>query len=98
MASKASSEHVEHDEPLPSYEETPEVVVSDGFHTPTALPELPELGAEEEVPPAYSELHDQLSLHQAGFDAGAAVTGEQPTRRNCAVVLTRAVYANCRVN
>ncbi|KAI0169901.1 glycosyltransferase family 1 protein [Hypoxylon sp. FL1284] len=40
------------------------------------MPEDPELGAEEDVPPAYSEFHDQLSLHQAGFDAGAAVTDD----------------------
>jgi hypothetical protein len=63
-------------ERLPSYDETPDVVVSDGFRTPTALPDAPELGAEEDVPPAYSEVHDRLSLHQAGFDAGASVTGK----------------------
>lgn len=39
------------------------------------LPESPELVAQEDVPPAYSEFHDQLNIHQAGFDAGAAVTG-----------------------
>lgn len=66
-------------ETVPPYDETPStpsVTVSDGFHSATALPDLPELGAEEEVPPAYSEVHDRLSLHQAGFDAGATVTGE----------------------
>ncbi|KAK6849693.1 Sterol 3-beta-glucosyltransferase UGT80B1 [Apiospora arundinis] len=47
------------------------------------LPELPDLGAEEEVPPAYSELHDQISLHQNGFDAGATLTG-CPSRRSSA--------------
>ncbi|KAI0096644.1 hypothetical protein GGR51DRAFT_542930 [Nemania sp. FL0031] len=41
------------------------------------LPESPELVAEEDVPPpAYSEFHDQLNIHQAGFDAGAAVTDD----------------------
>ncbi|KAI1374208.1 glycosyltransferase family 1 protein [Hypoxylon crocopeplum] len=40
------------------------------------MPEDPELGAEEDVPPAYSEQHDQFSLHQTGFDAGAAVTDD----------------------
>jgi hypothetical protein len=58
------------------HDDTPSIAVSDGFRSPTALPDLPELGAEEEVPPAYSEVHDRLSLHQAGFDAGATVTGE----------------------
>ncbi|KAK8110989.1 Sterol 3-beta-glucosyltransferase UGT80B1 [Apiospora kogelbergensis] len=40
------------------------------------LPALPDLGAEEEVPPAYSALHDQISLHQSGFDAGATLTDD----------------------
>ncbi|TGJ85288.1 hypothetical protein E0Z10_g3520 [Xylaria hypoxylon] len=40
------------------------------------LPESPELVAEEEVPPAYSEFHDQLNIHQAGFDAGVVVTDD----------------------
>lgn len=35
-----------------------------------------DLGAADEAPPAYGELHDQLNLSQAGFNAGAAVTGE----------------------
>jgi hypothetical protein len=58
------------------HDNLPELVVPDGLHSPTALPDNPELGADEDVPPAYSEDHDRLSLHQAGFDAGAAVTGE----------------------
>jgi hypothetical protein len=41
------------------------------------LPESPELVAED-VPPAYSEFHDQLNIHQAGFDAGAVLTGTSP--------------------
>lgn len=40
------------------------------------LPESPDLVAEEDVPPAYSEFHDQLNIHQSGFDAGAAVTDD----------------------
>ncbi|KAI0810163.1 hypothetical protein GGR55DRAFT_127437 [Xylaria sp. FL0064] len=40
------------------------------------LPESPKLVAQEDVPPAYSEFHDQLNIHQAGFDAGAAVTDD----------------------
>ncbi|RYP26948.1 hypothetical protein DL767_007870 [Monosporascus sp. MG133] len=58
------------------YHDAPEVVVTDGFGTSTPLPGTvgPELGAEDEVPPAYSEHHDQLSLHRAGFEAGAVLT------------------------
>ncbi|KAI1103665.1 glycosyltransferase family 1 protein [Jackrogersella minutella] len=40
------------------------------------MPVEPELGAEEDVPPAYSEMHDQFSLQQTGFAAGAAVTDD----------------------
>ncbi|KAI1809774.1 hypothetical protein GGS20DRAFT_570470 [Poronia punctata] len=61
--------------------QTPGLLVTDdssycdsGYNT-GFLPESPELVAEE-VPPAYSEFHDQLNIHQAGFDAGAAVTGD----------------------
>lgn len=35
-----------------------------------------DLGASDEAPPAYGDVHDQLNLSQAGFNAGAAVTGE----------------------
>ncbi len=65
------------------YSRTPEVVVTDGFGTYPSLPGVvdTELGAEEEVPPAYSEHHDQLSIHQNGFDAGAAVTGKHTNIR-----------------
>lgn len=65
----------------------PGLVVSEDF-TPRdgqgPLPENPELGASEQVPPAYSEQHDQLSLHQAGFDAGATLTGEYRGGPMCA--------------
>ncbi|KAI5865792.1 glycosyltransferase family 1 protein [Durotheca rogersii] len=57
----------------PTSSDAPEVVVHEGYNT-GLIPEDPQLVVEEDVPPAYSELHDQLSLHQAGFDAGAAVT------------------------
>ncbi|KAI1323555.1 hypothetical protein F5Y16DRAFT_336233 [Xylariaceae sp. FL0255] len=40
------------------------------------LPDLSELGAEGDAPPAYSEFHDHLNIHQAGFDAGVAVTDD----------------------
>lgn len=35
-----------------------------------------DLGASDEAPPAYGELHDQIQLSQAGFNAGAAVTDD----------------------
>ena len=61
------------------YHDAPEVVVTDGSN-PSSLPDIvqPELGAANEVPPTYSEHHDQLSFHPSGFNAGAAVTGKQP--------------------
>ncbi|KAI1761282.1 glycosyltransferase family 1 protein [Hypoxylon sp. FL1150] len=58
-----------------SFGDAPEVVVTENYNA-SLMPEDPELGAEEDVPPAYSEFHDQFSLHQAGFDAGAAVTDD----------------------
>lgn len=54
--------------------DAPEVVMSE-VPSDGPIPVEAELGAEDDVPPAYSELHDQFSLHQTGFDAGAAVTG-----------------------
>ncbi|KAI0881589.1 glycosyltransferase family 1 protein [Annulohypoxylon maeteangense] len=53
----------------------PDVVTPDVF-SDGPIPVEAELGAEEDVPPAYSEMHDQFSLHQTGFDAGAAVTDD----------------------
>ncbi len=35
------------------------------------------LGAADDAPPAYGDLHDQLLVEQPGFSAGAAVTSEQ---------------------
>jgi hypothetical protein len=68
-------------------DDVPDVVVSDGFSDSNlALPEVAELGAEEDVPPAYSEQYDQLKLHQAGFDAGAAVTSEHTKLQHQALV------------
>ena len=60
------------------YHDAPEVIVTDSHDSFPSLPNVvqPELGAEAEVPPAYSEHHDQLSFHQSGFDAGAVVTGK----------------------
>ncbi|KAI1752674.1 hypothetical protein F4782DRAFT_499652 [Xylaria castorea] len=40
------------------------------------LPESPKLVAQDDVPPAYSEFHDQINIHQTGFDAGAVVTDD----------------------
>ncbi|KAH9892140.1 glycosyltransferase family 1 protein [Xylariomycetidae sp. FL2044] len=60
-----------------SFSEAPEILLTPGdSHQGALLPELPELGAEQDVPPAYSEHHDQISLHQAGFDAGATLTDD----------------------
>jgi hypothetical protein len=42
--------------------------VSDGF-------QVPDLGADLDAPPAYGDHFDELQLSQAGFEAGAAVTG-----------------------
>lgn len=59
--------------PLPGDDELPETSdmwVADGFRPP-------DLGARDDAPPAYGEHHDQLQLSQAGFEAGAAVTGEE---------------------
>lgn len=63
--------------PSPSGEyqiETSDMWVADGFRAP-------DLGAELDAPPAYGEHHDQLQLSQAGFEAGAAVTGEERDRQ-----------------
>ncbi len=37
---------------------------------------MQDLGATEDAPPAYGDAMDQLQLSQAGFEAGATVTGE----------------------
>ncbi|XDG08853.1 hypothetical protein ABKA04_008468 [Annulohypoxylon sp. FPYF3050] len=58
-----------------SLSNAPEVVMSE-VPNEGPIPLEAELGAEEDVPPAYSEMHDQFSLHQTGFDAGAAVTDD----------------------
>ncbi|KAJ3573386.1 hypothetical protein NPX13_g4725 [Xylaria arbuscula] len=60
-------------------DQTPGLVVTrDGQHyyNNGFLPEYPDLVVDEDVPPAYSEVHDQLNIHQSGFDAGAAVTDD----------------------
>lgn len=43
--------------------------VADGF-------QVPDLGADLDAPPAYGDHFDELHLSQAGFDAGAIVTGK----------------------
>ncbi|KAJ0104171.1 hypothetical protein J7T55_000522 [Diaporthe amygdali] len=51
--------------------------VSDGFNYSHDNASSPlDLGASDEAPPAYGEVHDQLNLSQAGFNAGAAVTDD----------------------
>lgn len=57
--------------------------VRDGFNYTHDNASSPlDLGASDDAPPAYGEVHDQLNLSQDGFNAGAAVTGElQPCHR-----------------
>ncbi|KAL0935189.1 glucosyl glucuronosyl [Colletotrichum truncatum] len=50
-------------------QEVPDALVSDGFS-------LPSLEADNEAPPAYGELHDQLHFSHSGVEAGANVTGD----------------------
>lgn len=51
--------------------------VPDGFNYTHDNASSPlDLGASNEAPPAYGDVHDQLNLSQDGFNAGAAVTGE----------------------
>ncbi|KAI1433862.1 hypothetical protein GGR50DRAFT_461116 [Xylaria sp. CBS 124048] len=47
-----------------------------GNYSAGFVPEIPELGTDDDAPPAYSEFHDQLDIHQAGFDAGAVITDD----------------------
>lgn len=58
---------------VPDYEETDAAssYVSDG-----ASISVPDLGANLDAPPAYGDEFNELQLSQAGFEAGAAVTGE----------------------
>lgn len=66
-------------------------MVADGFNYQGGLANkadsrsssLLDLGASDEAPPAYGELHDQFNLSQAGFNAGAAVTGISSLLKEC---------------
>lgn len=51
-------------------EDLHESTVADGFNPA-------DLGAGEDAPPAYGEQFDKVQLSQAGFEAGAAVTGQE---------------------
>ena len=54
-------------------EQQPEISdmwVADGLFTP-------DLEASTDSPPPYGELHDQFQLSQDGFEAAAAVAGEE---------------------
>ncbi|KAI0473713.1 hypothetical protein GGR56DRAFT_546540 [Xylariaceae sp. FL0804] len=80
----------------------PQVVVSDSYDQ-TLMPEYPGLGADDEAPPAYSEAFDHISLRQAGFDAGAAVTDDgrvniniNQTSRQLADILAPALQTQLR--
>ncbi|KAK2029952.1 glycosyltransferase family 28 domain-containing protein [Colletotrichum zoysiae] len=50
-------------------QEVPDALISDGFS-------LPSLETENQAPPAYGDLPNQLQFSQAGFEAGANVTGD----------------------
>lgn len=67
------------DEQVP---ETSDMWVADGL-------QAPDLGARDDAPPAYGEHHDQLQLSQVGFEAGAAVTGEENQMRKGRVAPSR---------
>jgi hypothetical protein len=58
---------------VPNYEETDTTssYVSDG-----ASISVPDLGANLDAPPAYGDEYNVLQLSQAGFEAGAVVTGK----------------------
>ena len=61
---------------VPNYEELDEAssyTVSDGYSV-----SVPDLGGNLDAPPAYGDEFNELQLSQAGFEAGAAVTGESP--------------------
>lgn len=58
----------------------PGVIITDSQTDMLGIPDTPELGADEVVPPAYSEVHDRFSLQQPGFEAGADITGESRLR------------------
>jgi hypothetical protein len=57
--------------PSPEQGDVPEALISDGFS-------LPDLDVAGDAPPAYGDLPDQLQFNQAGFEAGAVVTGMEP--------------------
>ena len=57
-----------HRQSFPLDSESSDPLIVDGFS-------LPDLEVPEEAPPAYGELPDQLQFSQAGFEAGAVVTG-----------------------
>ncbi|KAK2048202.1 glycosyltransferase family 28 domain-containing protein [Colletotrichum somersetense] len=50
-------------------QEVPDALISDGFS-------LPSLETDNQAPPAYGDLPNQLQFSQAGFEAGANVTGD----------------------
>jgi hypothetical protein len=61
---------------MSNYEDQDEAssyTVSDGFSV-----SVPDLGANLDAPPAYGDDFNELQLSQAGFEAGAAVTGKLP--------------------
>ena len=59
--------------PVPNYEE---IDTTSSHVSDDASVSVPDLGAEQDAPPAYGDQFDELHLSQAGFSAGAVVTGK----------------------
>lgn len=58
---------------VPNYEETD---TTSSYVSDMSSISLPDLGANLDAPPAYGDEFNELQLSQAGFSAGAAVTGK----------------------
>lgn len=58
-------------------------IITDGFN-------LQALGSAEEAPPAYGDHIDQLQLSNAGFEAGAAITGKETSHLGSQFMRARA--------
>lgn len=61
------------DAPVPKYEETD---TTSSYVSDIGSVSVPDLGATLDAPPAYGDHFDELQLSQAGFSAGAVVTGK----------------------
>ncbi|OTB17502.1 glycosyltransferase family 1 protein [Daldinia sp. EC12] len=59
-----------------SFSDAPEVIAGPGYNSGIMSSDLELGGGDDDGLPAYSEVHDRFTLHQTGFDAGAAVTDD----------------------